>query len=196
MTDQLALVQAPRRVGEIEVDALLVTSLLPTAPRVLLNVETDDYGVLEQRRCGCPLDELGLHTHVRDVRSFKKLTAEGVTLVGSEMEHVLEHVLPERFGGSALDYQLAEEEDAEGFTRIAIRVSPSVGALDEGAVLATVLAALEQASISADLAMRLWNHTGAIRVVRDAPIVGARGKLLPLHLGRRGTSSGADRASA
>jgi hypothetical protein len=196
MTDQLALVQAPRRVGEIEVDALLVTCLLPTAPRVLLNVETDDYGVLEQRHCGCPLDELGLHTHVRDVRSFKKLTAEGVTLVGSEMEHVLEHVLPERFGGSALDYQLAEEEDAEGFTRIAIRVSPSVGPLDEGAVLATVLTALERASISADLAVRLWNHTGAIRIVRAAPIVGARGKLLPLHLGRRARATGADRASA
>jgi hypothetical protein len=196
MIDQLALVQAPRTVFGVEVDALLVTGLLPTAPRVLLNVETDDYGVLEQRRCGCPLDDLGLHTHVRDVRSFKKLTAEGVTLIGSEMEHVLEHVLPERFGGSPLDYQLSEEEDEEGFTRIAIRVDPSVAPLDERAVLATVLAALEKASISADLAMRLWNHTGAIRVVRAAPIVGARGKLLPLHLGRRTAPNGADRASA
>lgn len=195
MKDQLALVQAPRAVGGVEVDALLVTSLLPTAPRVLLNVETDDYGVLEERRCGCPLDELGLHTHVRDVRSFKKLTAEGVTLVGSEMEHVLEHVLPERFGGSALDYQLSEEEDAEGFTRIAVRVDPAVGPLDEGAVLATVLAALEKASISADLAMRLWNHTGAIRVVRAPPVVGARGKLLPLHLLRRAARESAGGAT-
>ncbi|MCM2269675.1 MAG: hypothetical protein NDJ75_06205 [Thermoanaerobaculia bacterium] len=188
MIDQLALVQAPRQVGDVEVDALLVTSLLPTAPKVLLNVETDDFGVLEQRRCGCPLDALGLHTHVRDVRSFKKLTAEGMTLVGSEMEQVLEQVLPERFGGSALDYQLAEEEDAQGFTRLALRVSPSVGPLDERAVLATVLAALEKASISADLAIRLWNHTGAIRVVRAAPVVGARGKQQPLLLVRRATT--------
>jgi hypothetical protein len=189
MTDQLAVVQAPRRVGEVEVDALLVTSLMATSPRVLLNVETDDYGVLETRRCGCPLDDLSLHTHVRDVRSFKKLTAEGVTLIGSEMEHVLERVLPERFGGSALDYQLAEEEDNDGFTRIAIRVAPAVGEINDGALLATVLSALERASISADLAVRLWNHTGALRVVRAAPIVGARGKLLPLHLGRRAAAN-------
>lgn len=196
MTDRLALIQAPRLVGSIEVDALLVTSLLATARRVLLNAETDDYGVLEQRRCGCPLDELGLHTHVRDVRSFKKLTAEGITLIGSEMEHVLEQVLPERFGGSALDYQLVEEEDDQGFTRIAVRVSPAVGPLDEQAVLATMLAALAKASISADLAMRLWNHTGAIRIVRAQPLVGARGKLLPLHLGRHASRSDAERASA
>ena len=196
MRDQLAVVQAPRRVGDVEVDALLVTSLLPTAPRVLFNVETDDYGVLEERRCGCPLDDLGLHLHVRDVRSFSKLTAEGMTLVGSEMEHVLEHVLPTRFGGSALDYQLAEEEDARGFTRIRLRVHPAVGPLDEAAVVATVLAALESASISADLAVRRWNHAGAIGVVREPPVVGARAKLLPLHLGQRSRRPRAERESA
>jgi hypothetical protein len=195
MTDQLALVQAPRQVGDVEVDAILVTSLLATAPKVLLNVETDDFGVVERRRCGCPLDALGLHTHVRDVRSFKKLTAEGMTLVGSEMEQVLEQVLPERFGGSALDYQLAEEEDEQGFTRLALRVSPAVGAVDEREVLAAVLAALERASISADLAMRLWNHTGAIRVVRAAPILGARGKQQPLLLVRRETTAARETAA-
>jgi len=185
MTDQLALVQAPRQVGDVEVDALLVTSLLSTAPKVLLNVETDDFGVVEHRRCGCPLDALGLHTHVRDVRSFKKLTAEGITLVGSDMERVLEQTLPERFGGSALDYQLAEREDEQGFTRLELRVGPAVGPVDEGEVLAVVRAALERASISADLAARLWNHTGTLRVVRAAPVVGARGKQQPLLLVRR-----------
>ena len=126
LTHHLAVIQARARSGRDQVDALLYTSLLPHAPRVSLNVESDDYGVLEERRCGCPLEALGLHTHVRGVRSFRKLTAEGVTLVGSDMERVLESVLPARFGGSALDYQLAEEEDERGFTRIVVRVAPSI----------------------------------------------------------------------
>jgi hypothetical protein len=184
-TDHLAVVQALRRVGGREVDALLFTTLLPSAPRICLNLESDDYGLVEERACGCPLAELGLRTHVRDVRSFKKLTAEGVTLVGSEMEQVLERVLPGRFGGSALDYQLAEEEDEQGLTRVWIHVSPDVGEIDEAAVVATVLAGLEGASISADLAVRLWNQAGAIRVRRVRPVLGGRGKLLPLHLARR-----------
>jgi hypothetical protein len=139
--------------------------------------------VLERRDCGCPLEELGLDTHVRDVRSFKKLTAEGVTLVGSDMEHILETVLPDRFGGSSLDYQLAEEEDEAGFTRIFLNVSPSVDLRDERALVETVLQSLAKASISADLAGRLWNQAGAIQVRRVDPVVlTARGKLLPLHL--------------
>ena len=133
LTHHLAVIQAPRAVGSTTVDALLYTSLLPNAPRVSLNVESDDYGVLEERRCGCPLEALGLLTHVRGVRSFKKLTAEGVTLVGSDLERVIESVLPARFGGSALDYQLAEEEDEQGFTRIVIRVSPRLEIRDEAA---------------------------------------------------------------
>ena len=184
-TDHLAVVQWPRQVAGREVDALLLTTLLPNVPRVLLNVESDDYGVLEERACGCPLYELGLGTHVRDVRSFKKLTAEGVSLVGSEMERVLESDLPARFGGSALDYQLAEEEDERGFTRVWIHVSPELGAIDEAAVVATVLGSLERASISADLAVRLWNQADAIGVRRVAPMLGGRGKLLPLHFARR-----------
>jgi hypothetical protein len=180
-THHLAIIQAPRRVADREVGALLFTTLLPNAPRVFLNLESDDYGVLEERRCGCPLDDLGLHTHVRDVRSFKKLTAEGITLVGSEMEHVLESVLPARFGGSPLDYQLAEEEDERGFTRVCINVSPRVRLDDEQALIDAVLEGLEQASISADLAMRLWNQAGAIRVRRVEPTLGGSAKLHPLH---------------
>ncbi|MDX1382582.1 MAG: hypothetical protein R3190_03005, partial [Thermoanaerobaculia bacterium] len=193
--DHLGVIQWPRQVGDREVQALLLTSLMTTAPRVLLNVEIDDYGIVEERRCGCPLDDLGLHTHVRDVRSFKKLTAEGVTLVGSDMEHVIEEILPSRFGGSAFDYQLIEDEDDDGRTRIVIRVSPAVGEIDEEALLGAVLAGLERASVSSDLAVRLWNQTGAIRVERAEPHHGGRGKLLPLHSTRR-QSAPPSRASA
>lgn len=182
LTHHLAVIQAPRAVGSTTVDALLYTSLLPNAPRISLNVESDDYGVLEERSCGCPLEALGLLTHVRGVRSFKKLTAEGVTLVGSDMERVIESVLPARFGGSALDYQLAEEEDERGFTRIVIRVSPRLDIRDETELVRAVLDGLTEASISADLAGRLWSQANAILVRREEPRTGGGGKLMPLHL--------------
>ena len=83
---------------------------------ILLNVETDDYGVLESRPCGCRMGDLGLTTHVTQVRSFRKLTGEGMTLVGNDMIRILEEVLPTRFGGSPLDYQLAEVENEVGPT--------------------------------------------------------------------------------
>src|SRR4029079_16646685 len=89
--DHLALIQAPRAVPgfEVSVNSFHYTTLLPSAPKILLNVESDDYGIVETRSCGCPFESLGFTTHVRDIRSYRKLTGEGVTLVGSEMERVL-----------------------------------------------------------------------------------------------------------
>ena len=182
-TYHLAIIQSEREVSGNLVEPLLFTTLNPQHPRISLNMESDDYGTLFERDCGCPLHDLGFRSHIRDVRSFKKLTTEGVTLVGSEMEHVLETVLPERYGGSALDYQLVEEEDEQGFSRICIHVSPKIDLDDEQQLIQTVLSGLEKGSISADLAGRLWNQAGAMQVRRVQPILGGRGKLMPLRRG-------------
>lgn len=168
------------------IDALNITSLLPTTPQILLNAEMDDYGVVENRDCGCGLGRLGYHQHVRDIHSFRKLTGEGVTLIGSDMVDVLERVLPERFGGSALDYQLAEEEDAQGFTRLSLRVSPRVRLESEADLVETVLRELEATSIMAGRAQAIWRQAGSLRVRREEPVWTGRGKLMPLHLERRG----------
>jgi len=153
----------------------------------MLNVETDDYGVLETRACGCPLEAYGFTEHLRHIRSFRKLMGEGVTLVGSEMVHVLEAVLPARFGGSALDYQLLEEEDAQGFTRLSLVVSPKIALADETAVITAVLEALSQGSMAADSARAIWDQARTLRVKRMEPVWTARGKLMPLHLAQRAT---------
>ena len=92
----------------------------------MLNVQTDDYGVVEERHCGCELESLGYTTHLREIRSYSKLTGEGVTLIGTEMLEILNHSLPARFGGTLLDYQLMEAEDAQGFTRLYLIISPRV----------------------------------------------------------------------
>jgi hypothetical protein len=181
--DMLAVVPFPRRVPEagMEVSAFNFTTLLPTAPKILINVEMDDYGALLTRSCGCPMEQDGLTDHLRDIYSFRKLTGEGVTLVGSDMLRVLEEALPSRFGGSALDYQLQEEEDERGFTRLSVVVSARLGPLDDARIVETVLDALTRGGYATDLARATWQAAGSLRVRRAEPVWTARGKLLPLN---------------
>lgn len=181
MKDHLAMITRPRQIPgfEVEVEAFCFTTLLPSARKLMLNVETDDYGIVEDRECGCPWDAFGFTTHLRDIRSFRKLTGEGVTLVGTDVARVIEDVLPATFGGSPLDYQLLEEEDAHGFTRLSVIVSPRVQIADEDAVGQVILDELGRGA-----ATSLWRQAGTLRVVRREPIWTERGKLMPLHLER------------
>ena len=187
MKDCVALIQHPRRIldSSVTVDAFYFTTLRPTAPKILLNIESDDYGVVERRACGCPLEACGFTEHVREVQSFGKLTGEGVTLVGSEMTHILEEVLPARFGGSPLDFQLIEEEDEVGLSRLTLLVSPRIDIPPEEVVVEAVLAALGKSSDAADLARAFWQQAGTLRVKRAEPVWTARGKLLPIRVGGR-----------
>jgi len=183
LAHRIELVQHPRELagGEV-VHSFHFTTLLESAPKILLNVEIDDFGEVFERGCGCPMEVLGLTRHIRRIRSFAKLTGEGVTLVGSDMVRILEEVLPARFGGSALDYQLMEEEDERGFTRLSIVVSPSISIADEAEVIDTVVEALGSGPADAVISQRMWRQAGTIRVKRMEPVWTARGKLLPLHL--------------
>jgi len=184
--DHLALIQHPRPVPGFDqtVDAFYFSTLLPTAPKLLLNVESDDCGLVETRACGCPWEEFGFTEHIRHIRSFRKLTGEGVTLLGGQMERILEEVLPQRFGGTPLDYQLLEEEDEQGFTRLSVVVSPKVSLDNEQAVIDTVVAALRGGSLGADVSGAVWSRAGTLRVKRMEPIWTGRGKLVPLHMDR------------
>jgi hypothetical protein len=166
----------------VTVPAFNITSLLSTASKVMLNIQMDDYGVLEERRCGCDLECYGYTTHIREIRSYSKLTGEGVTLIGNEILRVLEEVLPTRFGGSPLDYQMVEQEDEQGFTRLYLVISPRVEITDEGQVIAVVLEALRDSSPMADAARSTWQRTRTLQVKRMQPIITARGKQLPLHM--------------
>ena len=183
LVDAYAFITWPRQVSDAgpTVDSFHVTHLHPSASKLLLNVELDDYGLLEERSCGCPLDTHGLRVHLRQIRSFAKLTGEGVTLVGCEMVHILEDVLPARFGGSSLDYQLVEEEDEAGLTRLTLLVSPSVPIADEREVIEAIHAALARESLAADMARAFWAQAGTLRVRREAPRVGSGGKQMPLR---------------
>jgi hypothetical protein len=187
MKDAFALFAHPYLVEglDVTVPAFNLTTLLPTASKVMLNVQMDDYGIVEERRCGCELETYGYTTHLREIRSYSKLIGEGVTLIGNEMLHILEEVLPARFGGSPLDYQMMEQEDEQGFTRLYVLISPRIEIADEQQVIDVILNAMRESSPMADGARAVWQQMQTIRVKREEPILTGRGKLMPLHIQRR-----------
>jgi hypothetical protein len=185
LLDSFALITHPHSVGDSSVPAFNITTLLPTAHRLLFNVEIDDYGIVEDRHCGCELESYGFTTHVSEIRSYRKLTGEGVTLVGSEILHILENVLPGQFGGSTLDYQLLEEEDQKGFTRLYLIISPRVTIADEQAVKQVILNSLRNSSAMGDAARAVWQQADSFQIRRSEPVWTARGKLMPLRTEKR-----------
>jgi hypothetical protein len=182
LSTTLAMIPHQRQFGDLTVDALMLTSLLPTDPKLLLNVEIDDFATIDERRCGCLWDELGCRTHLARVRSFTKLTGEGTTILGSNCVHVLERVLPEAFGGSSVDYQLVEAEDQAHLTRLYLLISPRVGPLNDGAVLRRFGEALQTTERRPMGGKRpIWDEAQTIRVIRREPVATRAGKLLPFH---------------
>jgi hypothetical protein len=185
--DAIALITHPYLVegAGVTVPAFNLTSLVNSTPKIMLNVQIDDYGIVEERACDCALGRYGYTVHLRQVRSYSKLVGEGVTLIGNEMVRILEEVLPARFGGSPLDYQLLEEEDAQGFTRLYLVIHPRVPIADEPSVVDVVLKALSQSSPMAEAARTAWQGAETIRIRRAEPVWTARGKFMPLHVERR-----------
>jgi hypothetical protein len=166
------------------VSAFQLTTLLPAAPKIMLNVEMDDYGIIEERDCGCLWSELGFRTHLRGIRSYRKLTGEGVTLVGDDLLQLLERELPARFGGSPLDYQLQEVQDPTGFTRLYLVVSPRVTLTDERAVIELFLQTLRRANAASDATRAVWAQAETIQIKRAEPSLSKHGKFSPLHVQR------------
>jgi hypothetical protein len=160
-------------------DAFVLTTLLPSTPKVLLNVENDDFGRVEERRCGCLWDELGMFTHLSAIRSFSKLTGEGVTVLGTDCVRILEEVLPGEFGGRSTDYQLLEAEDDAHLTRLYLLVSPDLGPVDEVRIRARFMEELGDGR--RNLTPPLWRLADTIQVVRRHPVSTATGKLFPFH---------------
>jgi hypothetical protein len=156
--------------------SLLYTSLLDSAPKILINVELGDSGILENRLCGCLAGALGLTTHLRQVSSFERATSEGMTVGFRELERVIEDALVPSYGGTALDYQWVEREDGSRLTRLLLRVSPERGEIETPALVATVLDSLRQGNAGLSLAVELWQRAGTIQVVRERPRATRMGK--------------------
>ena len=181
-SDALAVISRVRQapLSGLEVNSLLFTTLLPFAPRFLINAEMDDSGVIEPATCQCAYSAAGMTTQIRNIFSYGKLTGQGVTLVGSDVVRILETTLPLRFGGAPGDYQLVERE-GERQTELVLRVSPRTGMAATDDIRDFFLGELRRC-YGGTLAARLWKHSSGLAVTREEPYRTRSGKVLSLHV--------------
>jgi hypothetical protein len=182
---KLALIARPRPLEVApDIHPLLVTTLDDHAPRFYLNVDLGDYGEITERRCGCALEAVGMTRHIHHIRSYEKFTTEGMNYFYGDLFEFLEKTLPSEFGGGPGDYQLVEEEEGNGQTRLTLVIHPQVGNLSEEKVLARLLETLAQGSPGNAFQSRVWKQAGTLKIQRRIPLASARGKILPLHVSR------------
>ncbi|HEX3746869.1 MAG TPA: hypothetical protein VHW09_23180 [Bryobacteraceae bacterium] len=187
-------VERPAPLTDVLVQSLHFTTLLPYNPRLLINVEMDDHGILGTASCDCSFTQVGYSRQIDDIWSFSKLTGYGATLVGSDILRLLERALPRQFGGSPADYQLVETE-REGIGKLILRVSPRTGARDTAAVREFFLKEV-RGLFGGSLTVRDWKHAEAFTVTLEEPVATKAGKVLALHLLGTGTRSKAGSARA
>jgi hypothetical protein len=180
LPDKIGTIAREKRVGQRTVPALFHTALLPASPKVMVNVESGDFGVLEERDCGCGALPAGFRRHLHTIRSYEKLTSEGMNFLGADLLRLLEHVLPARFGGQPTDYQLVEEEEA-GLPTVRLVVRKAVGELDEREVVDEVLGYLRGRGHGQALMANVWADGRTLRVVRQDPHVTPGGKIQALQ---------------
>jgi hypothetical protein len=180
----LAFIPHPQPIFPVgpSIHPLLFTTVHPLAPRILINASNGDYGVLERKSCGCPLGEAGLTLHIHRIRSFEKLTSEGMTYAFVDLYDVMDRILPEEFGGGPGDYQLVEEEDMRGQTRLTLRVHPSVGVIEDDRLRIRLYEILASDGLVNASMTYVWREAEAVRITREAPHASPRGKVLPLHI--------------
>lgn len=173
----LAVITRRRPRGDgTDVDAFCWTSLALEAPRVLVNVENDDHGVVRHGvPCDCALAELGLSTRVSEIRGISKVVTAGISLDGELFDQLAEVDLPHHLGGGPGDYQFAEIDDGAG-TVLVLRVHPRLDDFDQTDARAVLAGALAR-SDNGLLAESVWSTNG-LRIERAAPAVTVAGKTL------------------
>jgi hypothetical protein len=181
--DLAAIVQPGESAARPDVPAraLLVTSLHPAAPFVLLNVAMGDVASPGERAAAGPLAG-PWPAHLDSIRSYEKLTAGGMNLLDTDVIHVLERVLPARFGGGG-DGRPARR--ARGPRRPPepgpAGAHPRVGPLDEEDVARVFFDAVG-AGAGAERVMGLaWREAGVLWLERREPLMTGSGKILHLH---------------
>lgn len=183
--DRIAGIVKPRILScGTPVRPLFFTTLSTRTPQVAINLESGDEAVERDASCGCAFAEAGLSRTVHAIRSYEKLSTEGMHFVGPDLVTLLDEVLPGRFGGGPTDYQLVEEEDEQGRSRLDLAVSPRLGALDEARVAEAALDFLRSRGPAESMMAEIWRSGGTLRVVRREPEVSRAAKVLPLHVSR------------
>lgn len=182
LVDKLAVIRRMRTTaGGPPVPVNVYTTLANSTPKLMLNVESDDYGEVGTRACGCALHRLGLNLHLHTIRSHEKLTSEGMNFLGHDLIRLIEEVLPSQFGGGPTDYQLVEDEDERGLPTVQLVVSPRLGPLPEDTIITAVIAYLNAVHGRGGIYGERWREAGALCVMRQEPYTTSASKVLALH---------------
>ena len=172
--------------SDITVDSFLFTTLLYESPKLLVNVGMGDYGVIYSKPDASAFGSIGFDTHIANIRSYEKLTGEGVTFVDTDFINIIEKRLPERFGGQSTDYQLVEDEDQKGINRLRLMVHPRLSGINEEEVADAFIKLLKTSEDSpeswAQSGTVMWTQARMVRVVREPPLITPSGKILPFHI--------------
>ncbi|MCW5980256.1 MAG: hypothetical protein KIT09_19385 [Bryobacteraceae bacterium] len=158
---------------------VLFTNLRAASPKVLLNAELGDSAVIARGATGAAA-ELGYDVRMHTIRSFRKITAWGVTLALGDLYSVIEETLPREFGGGVADYQLLEDQDERGISALCLLISPEVGPIPEARVRETFFRELARKRPYYRFMTALLDQAGALRIERRRPAATSRDKLLPV----------------
>lgn len=161
--------------------ALLMSSIRPTSRLILLNASMGDFASLSNRECDCPLGRLGFGTRLHTIRSFEKLTGAGMTFDDAALTHVLEDILPARFGGNPADHQVVEHLTDDGRASIRLVVAPTVGSVDLGQVREAFLSEIGASSSVTRMMSLVWSEQNLLEVERRAPYSTTAGTILHVH---------------
>lgn len=180
-TDRLALIQCNRtsRIGNQNVNSFLFSTLSCTTGKILFNTELGDFGKMEVKSCDCLFGQIGMNVHVSEVRSFDKLTGEGMTLLGSVLDEVIGSLV-EKAGGGPDDYQFWENQDEEGLMKLTIAISPHIPQLDEKRFEEAILEKLRKGNQGSMIASQFWKQANTIQVIRANPEISRGFKMLPI----------------
>jgi hypothetical protein len=122
--------------------------------------------------------------HIHQIRSHEKFTSEGMNYFYGDLWELLEKSLPSEFGGGPGDYQLVEEEERTGQTRLVLIVHPRIGSLAEAELLARLHAGMAAGSRANEFQSTVWRNAGTLKIRREIPLASERGKILPLRLSK------------
>jgi len=177
-TDRLVLIPGETAEGPVP---LLVTTLTLHTPKVLLNTEMGDVGILDRHDCNCAFGRLGLDQFVSEVSSRERLTLEGMTVPLRAVNGAIESAV-ERLGGPPDSWQSRLETTPSGAARLVVAISPAMGDVDAVRLSADILEGVAGAGPGLDVAAEIWRSAGTIVIVRESPRMSGGAKLLR-HVG-------------
>jgi hypothetical protein len=180
VSDMIAMIQS-NEVSPGQTAPFFFSTLNNVMPKVMINVQLGDMGVAHERECGCVFETIGFHTHISHVRSYERVTGEGMAVSGRILEQIVDEIILPRYGGSSLDYQWVESEDENGLTHVILRVAPSLGDIDESSLIRDVLDHLGHRGEGEKIMAEIWHQAGAVSIVRESPQTTERGKTLFLQ---------------